>query len=268
MDASARRRHQLEVDLRQAITKNELELYYQPQVDANTRELTSFEALVRWNHPTLGLLNPSEFIPLAEEVGLIQSVSAWVLGEACKQAMQWPSHICIAVNLSPVQFLSPGLFDHVRSVLAKTGLHPQRLELEITESLLMGDSALVGSTLLALKSLGVRIALDDFGTGFSSLSYLTKYQFDKLKIDRSFVENIDTQPDSLAIVDAIIRMARDLRMSLTVEGIETDAQLLSIQSRGNLHIQGFLISRPKPLAEIEDFLPKHHSQARQFAHHL
>jgi diguanylate cyclase (GGDEF)-like protein len=265
MDAAARRRHQLEVELRLAIENGGLQLYYQPQVHAATRRLISFEALVRWNHPTLGMLSPVEFIPLAEEVGLIQPLGAWVLAEACREAMYWPENIRIAVNLSPIQFRSPSLFDQVRTVLLKTGLNPDRLELEITESLLMDNTGLVESTLAALKGLGVRIALDDFGTGYSSLSYLRKYQFDKIKIDRSFVENIDSEPDSLAIVDAIIRLARDLRMSLTVEGVETDAQLTSLRSRGCEHIQGFLISKPAPANEIERFLHEERQESRAFA---
>jgi EAL domain-containing protein (putative c-di-GMP-specific phosphodiesterase class I) len=210
-------------------------------------------------------LSPVEFIPLAEEVGLIQPLGAWVLAEACREAKFWPENIRIAVNLSPVQFRSPSLFDQVRTVLLKTGLNPDRLELEITESLLMDNIELVEATLASLKGLGVRIALDDFGTGYSSLSYLRKYRFDKIKIDKSFVDNIDCEPDCLAIVDAIIRLARDLRMSLTVEGVETDAQLSSLRSRGCEHIQGFLISKPAPAAEIEIFLRNERQDAAQIA---
>ncbi|MGL4637863.1 MAG: EAL domain-containing protein [Beijerinckiaceae bacterium] len=254
MDAAARRRRQLEVELRLAIENGGLQLYYQAQVHAETRRLTGFEALVRWNHPTLGTLSPAEFIPLAEEVGLIQPLGAWVLAEACHEAVKWPENIRIAVNLSPVQFLSPSLFDQVRNVLTTTGLTPDRLELEITESLLMDNTGLVKATLASLKGLGVRIALDDFGTGYSSLSYLRKYRFDKLKIDRSFVRNIDADPDALAIVDTIIRLARDLRMSLTVEGVETEAQFSALLSCGCENIQGFLISKPLPVSEIKPFL--------------
>jgi diguanylate cyclase (GGDEF)-like protein len=254
MDAAARRRHRLERELRAAINEGTLQLHYQPQVNALTRRLTGFEALVRWDHPELGMLSPMEFIPLAEEVGLIQPLGAWVLTEACRQALTWPGHVMVAVNLSPVQFRSPQLFVQVQKILASTGLAPERLELEVTESLLLDSSGLVESTLKALKALGVKIALDDFGTGYSSLSYLRKYSFDRIKIDRSFVQDIESEPDSLAIVEAVIRLAKDLRMSLTVEGVETDAQLSSLQSRGCEEIQGYLIARPAPVSELSRFL--------------
>jgi diguanylate cyclase (GGDEF)-like protein len=257
MDAEARRRHQLEADLRNSIAKGEMELYFQPLVNIETKAVNAFEALIRWNHPKLGRLNPVDFIPLAEEVGLIQSIGAWVLREACLQAMSWPDHIRVAVNLSPVQFRSPSLFTQIQHVLKETGLSPNRLELEVTESLLLDASSNVEAILSALRHLGVRISLDDFGTGYSSLSYLQKFKFDKIKIDRSFVNNIDTEPGSQAIMDCLIQLARDLDMSLVAEGVETEAQLRSLQARGCLEIQGFLIAQPGNVASLGKFFREH-----------
>jgi diguanylate cyclase (GGDEF)-like protein len=256
MDAAARLRHRLESDLRKSITNNELELYFQPLVNIETKAVIAFEALIRWNHPTLGHLNPVDFIPLAEEVGLIQTIGAWVVREACTKALLWPAHIRVAVNLSPVQFRSMGLFTQVQTVLQETGLAPDRLELEVTESLLLDASPQVEAILIALRQLGVRIALDDFGTGYSSLSYLQKFKFDKIKIDRSFVNDIETEPSCQAIMDCLIRLAKDLQMSLVVEGVETEAQLNSLKERGCVEIQGFLIARPGNAASIERFFEK------------
>jgi diguanylate cyclase (GGDEF)-like protein/PAS domain S-box-containing protein len=244
MDAIARRRHRLEADMRKALETGGFDVHYQPLVDIQTGKVQSFEALARWSHPELGTLNPSEFIPLAEELGLIQELGRWILTQACTEASQWPDDVRVAVNLSPVQVRSSSLFALVKRILDDTGLPAARLELEVTETLLLDASAQVDETLKALKSLGVRIALDDFGTGYSSLSYLRKYRFDKIKLDRSFVAGIDTDPDSLAIVDAIIKMTRDLRISLTIEGVETKAQLEKLRERGCREVQGYLISRP------------------------
>jgi diguanylate cyclase (GGDEF)-like protein/PAS domain S-box-containing protein len=253
MDAAARRRHQLEADLRNSIRLGELELFFQPLVHIETRAVNTFEALIRWNHPKLGLLNPNEFIPLAEEVGLVQNIGSWVIREACHQAMKWPSHIRVAVNLSPVQFRSASLFTQIQSALEETGLAPERLELEVTESLLLDATSHVEGILTALRALGVRISLDDFGTGYSSLSYLQKFKFDKIKIDRSFVNNIETEPGCQAIMDCLIRLAKDLHMSLVVEGVETEAQLDSLKERGCVEIQGFLIAQPGDVASLNQF---------------
>jgi diguanylate cyclase (GGDEF)-like protein len=253
MDAAARRRHQLEADMRSSLANGELELHFQPLVHIDTRTVNAFEALVRWNHPALGFLQPCEFIPLAEEVGLIQSIGAWVIRQACVEALAWPSHIRVAVNLSPVQFRSPSLFSQVQSILQDTGLHPNRLELEVTESLLLDASPFVESMFTALRQLGVRLVLDDFGTGYSSLSYLQRYKFDKIKIDRSFVNHIETEPGCQAIMDCLIRLARDLQMSLVVEGVETEAQLTSLKARGCTEIQGFLIAKPGDSASLGRF---------------
>jgi diguanylate cyclase (GGDEF)-like protein len=263
MDAAARHRHRLENDLRTGLLNNELELYFQPLVDAHSRAVNAFEALVRWNHPEFGMLNPAEFISLAEEVGLIQPLGAWVIRRACMTAMAWPPHIRVAVNLSPAQFRSLSLFTQVQEALAESGLAPNRLELEVTESLLMDSSAQVLSILTALRQLGVRISLDDFGTGYSSLSYLRKFRFDKIKIDRSFVKDIETEPECQAIIDTLIRLAGDLNMALVVEGVETEGQLALLKARGCTEVQGFLIARPAPAAALEPFLTMGQSRTRR-----
>jgi diguanylate cyclase (GGDEF)-like protein/PAS domain S-box-containing protein len=257
LDAASRRRHMLETDLRKALETNSLELYFQPLVDPKTRDTRAFEALMRWNHPSLGLLGPSEFIMLAEEVGLIQSLGAWALKRACDEALNWPEHIRVAVNLSAVQFASPALFLEVRDALEKSGLRPDRLELEITESLLLDATDSVQAMLNALKALGVRIALDDFGIGYSSLSYLKKYKFDKIKVDRFFVEGIEDSKESLAIIASMIRLGQELGIDLTVEGIETESQFQILSDLGCNEIQGYLISRPMPVANIPLYFENH-----------
>jgi diguanylate cyclase (GGDEF)-like protein len=254
MDAVARRRRMLEADLRTALEIGALDIHYQPIVDIRTGKPTAFEALARWEHPELGALSPAEFIPLAEDLGLISELGQSVLAQACMEAAKWPEDVRIAVNLSPVQVRSPSLFAVVQRTLKTTGLPAHRLELEITETLLLDASAQVDETLNALRLLGVRLALDDFGTGYSSLSYLRKYRFNKIKLDRSFVAGIDTDADSLAIVDAIIKMARDLGLTLTVEGVETTPQLEKLQERGCNEVQGYLISRPVPLDQMREML--------------
>jgi diguanylate cyclase (GGDEF)-like protein len=248
LDDAVRRRHRLEADLRSVLesTDGGLTVHYQPLIDTTAGDIRAFEALARWQHPEFGMISPAEFIPLAEETGLIQALGARVLADACGQAQSWPADIRISVNLSPVQFRSPSLFTQVRQTLEDTGLQPDRLELEITESLLLDSSALVESTLASLKGLGARVVLDDFGTGYSSLSYLRKYRFDKIKIDRSFIDQIDSEPEALAIVDGIIRIANDLGIALTAEGVETEAQLTILKAHGCSEAQGFLISRPVP----------------------
>jgi diguanylate cyclase (GGDEF)-like protein len=256
LDAAARRRHMLEADLRDALACNSLELYYQPLVDSRTRAVRSFEALMRWNHPTLGMLSPAEFIPLAEEIGLIQQLGAWAVSQACQEALAWPEEIGVSVNLSAVQFRSPSLFTGVKAVLEQTGIRPDRLELEITESLLLDATESVKTILTSLKGLGVLIALDDFGTGYSSLSYLRKYRFDKIKIDRYFVHGVESDPDALAIIDSMMGLARDMRMALTIEGVETEAQMAALCARGRMEIQGYLISRPMPAGQVLGFIEK------------
>lgn len=263
LDAAARRRSLIDRELALAIAEGNLDINYQPLVDAQTRRVVCAEALVRWNHPTLGAISPGEFIPIAEETGQIGAIGSWVLRQACTQAASWPDHIRVAVNLSSRQFLSPGLLPLVESALKQSGLPAQRLELEVTESLLMETSFGVEETLQSLSRLGIRIALDDFGTGFSSLSYLRRYHFDKLKIDQSFISDLETNPDSQAIVEAVIRLARDLRMSVAAEGVETKGQFEMLRQFGCGEIQGYLVGRPKPNDRFENYLRENSSAVQR-----
>ena len=254
LDAAARRRSMIEQELALAIAEERLSINYQPLVDAQTRRVVCAEALLRWNHPTLGSVSPGEFIPIAEESGQIGAIGSWVLRQACKDAVRWPEHIRIAVNLSSRQFLSPGLLPLVETALKQNELPAHRLELEVTESLLMETTLGVEETLVSLSRLGLRIALDDFGTGFSSLSYLRRYRFDKLKIDQSFISDLETNSDSRAIVESVIKLARDLRMSVAAEGVETKGQFDLLRQMTCGEIQGFLIGRPMPVDQFEDYL--------------
>ncbi len=249
MNLRAQQRRALESDLRRALQAGEFELYYQPQVDLATNDVCGFEALLRWNHPQRGVLEPAEFIEVAEELGVIVSLGEWVLRQACTQAASWLPSVKIAVNLSPVQFRQQGLFQTVISVLSSSGLSPQRLELEITESVILHDSDANLALLHQLRTLGVQISLDDFGTGYSSLSYLRSFPFTKIKIDRSFVRDLETNSGCLAIVRAISRLASDLGMRTTVEGVETKRQLEQLRREGCDEVQGFLFSRPIPASE-------------------
>ncbi|MBK9081255.1 MAG: EAL domain-containing protein [Rhizobiales bacterium] len=244
LDAAARRRHRIETDLRAALDTEGLRLAFQPQVDAQSRRIVGFEALARWTHAELGPIAPTEFIPLAEERGLIGKLGAWALVAACRAATQWPADVRIAVNLSPAQFRTPAVFDDVRKALEATGLPPGRLEIEITETVFLDPQPCVMATLDALRRLGARIALDDFGAGYSSLSYLRRHRFDKIKIDRSFVEGVDDDSAARAIVGAILCMAGDLGLDVCVEGVETAGQMRALQRLGCDQIQGFHIARP------------------------
>ena len=216
--------------------------------------MSGFEALIRWHHPEKGMVLPGTFIPLAEEMGFIIPLGEWAIREACATAVKWPGELRIAVNLSPVQFRSPGLVQVVVGALAASGLAPERLELEITESTLLQDSEATLNTLYQLRALGVHIAMDDFGTGYSSLSYLQSFPFDKIKIDRSFVKDIADAVGSLNIVRAVAAMAKGLGMTTTAEGVETQEQLDTVRAEGCTEMQGFLFSRPMPASEVEPFL--------------
>ena len=251
MDAQMQARRALECDLRKALPASEFELYYQPVVDLLTNKISGFEALIRWHHPQRGLVAPGTFIPLAEETGLIVPLGEWAIRQACATAASWPANLKIAVNFSPAQFRSPGLLQAIINALAASGLAPERLELEITETILLQDSEATLATLYQLRDLGVRIVMDDFGTGYSSLSYLQSFPFDKIKIDRSFVKDIADNPGSLNIVRAVAALAKGLGMSTTAEGVETAEQLDSIRTEGCSEMQGFLFSRPVPAHEIE-----------------
>jgi len=256
MDAVLQRRRVIEAGLRTALQDGEFRLVFQPLVGLAENRITCFETLLRWEHPLRGPISPVEFIPIAEDTGLIVSIGEWVLREACKTAVRWPQNVRVAVNLSPVQFRSPRLFEMIQTALAEAGLGPSRLELEITESLLLADSEQVLETLHRLRGLGIRIALDDFGTGYSSLSYLRSFPFDKIKIDRSFMRDLSRKGDSLAIIKAIIGLGHSLGMSLTAEGVETEEQLTAVREQGCNEVQGFLFSPPIPASAVEVLLQK------------
>ncbi len=264
MDARMRTRRELEISLRQALAAGEFELHYQPLFNLADERVTCCEALVRWRHPTRGMVAPAEFIPIAEDIGLIGAIGEWVLREACAEAAHWPSDIKLAVNLSPTQVMNRNLGAIVVGALAAAGLPPTRLELEITESVLMRNAEPALEFLHRLRALGVRISLDDFGTGYSSLSYLRRFPFDKIKIDRSFVAGLPDDQDANAIVRAVTGLARDLAMVTTAEGVETPRQMQRLKQLGCDEMQGYLLSRPRPAAEIARlFFP--HARARAAA---
>ncbi len=253
-EKKARRR--LEGDLANALKERQFELHYQPIVDAKTGATHSCEALMRWRHPSEGLIPPMDFIPLAEETGLIVAMGEWAIQQACKDASAWPNAIGVTVNLSSSQFSCSDLFGTVSNALSRSRLRPDRLELEITESVLLRDDPSTLQTLHRLRALGVRIALDDFGTAFASLSYLRSFPFDTIKIDRSFVREVPQRADCTAIIEAMAGLAKKLQMSTVAEGIETQQQASAAESAGCDQLQGFLFSRPIPAAEIVVLLQK------------
>ena len=254
MDARAQARRLLEVDLRGALLRSEFVVYYQPIQDLKAGQVTGFEALVRWNHPLRGLIAPLNFIPVAEETGLIVPIGDWVLRTACQDAAGWSQDVSVAVNLSPAQFKNRNLVPSVVSALDVSGLAARRLELEITESVLLHDSEGTLATLHKLRALGVQISMDDFGTGYSSLSYLRSFPFDKIKIDRSFVSELASRDDSMAIVRAVTGLGKSLGISTTAEGVETYEQLALLRSEGCTQVQGYLFSPPRPGADVESML--------------
>ncbi|MEE4681261.1 EAL domain-containing protein [Pseudomonas alliivorans] len=243
---------EMEKSLRVAIGNDEFTLRYQPRHDVHSGKICGAEALIRWEHPTLGLCMPDQFIGLAEENGLILSLSDWVLHRACRDAAAWDSALLVSVNISAVEFRTPGLVERVRQVLATTGLPSHRLELEVTERVMIHDAQAALTLINELKTLGVRLSMDDFGTGYSSLSYLKMFPFDTLKIDRSFISEIDANTQSLSIVQAIIQLGRSLSMTITAEGVETARQLECLQSLGCDEAQGYYLNRPMPLASFLD----------------
>ncbi|RFB96185.1 diguanylate cyclase [Rhizobium leguminosarum bv. trifolii] len=254
MEAQMQLRHALEADLRAAVEKEEFELHYQPLYDLSQRRICGFEALIRWNHPIRGRVAPMDFIPLAEEVGLIVEIGRWVLRQACNDAAQWPDGIKVAVNVSAIQFSSSDLTEDVSEALAAAAVSPSRLELEITESVLMENLSEVLPILHALKERGIRISMDDFGTGYSSLSYLSSFPFDKIKIDKSFVNDIADNKEAHAIMHAIILLGDALGMRVTVEGVETAAQLALLECEECDEIQGYHISPPRPALDVPHLL--------------
>jgi diguanylate cyclase (GGDEF)-like protein/PAS domain S-box-containing protein len=257
MDTRLQSRRDLEIALRNALNNNELELHYQPLVDLHTNEVTGFEALLRWSHPERGHIPPGEFIPIAEESGLIGTLGEWVLHEACAEAATWPTDLTVAINLSPIQFATGNLVAIVINALGSTGLAARRLELEITESVLLQENEHNLSTLRQLHDIGARISLDDFGTGYSSLSYLRSFPFDKIKIDRSFVNEISENTDCRTIVRAIAELASGLRMVTTAEGVESADQLERVRAEGCTEAQGFIFSQPMQGSKIREFLAEH-----------
>lgn len=257
MDTRMKARRDLEMDLRNALANKELELYYQPLVNLQTNEISAFEALLRWNNPTRGMISPADFIPIAEETGLIIPIGEWVLNTACHQAVNWPDHVKVAVNLSPAQLKSRNMVKVVTTALAESGVAANRLQLEITESLLMQNTFATLATLHELRKLGVQIAMDDFGTGYSSLSYLRSFPFDKIKIDRSFIQDLSNGAEPLAIVNAVAGLAKCLNMVSTAEGVETQQQFEALQAVGCTEMQGYLFSKARPADEVEQFFAEH-----------
>jgi len=255
MDTEARSRHALEVDLRHALERNEFEIFYQTVFSVETGEISGAEALLRWRHADRGMVRPDQFIPLAEESGQIVRIGAWVLRNACAEAAKWPAPLKLSVNLSAVQFKRSDLVKTVTGALAESGLAPQRLELEITESVLLAHTADTLSVLHGLKTLGVNIVLDDFGAGFSSLSYLRMFPFDTIKIDRTFVGDMLTRNDCAAIVSALTTLSRSLGIITTAEGVETPEQLELLRAAGCTFAQGFMLSHPRPAAELDFSVP-------------
>jgi predicted signal transduction protein with EAL and GGDEF domain len=251
MDAQMQARRSLELDLRKALVAGEFELYYQPLVEIESGVVSGFEALIRWNHPERGLIMPNEFIPVAEEIGLIGALGDWVLLQACSDASTWSNKLTVAVNLSAAQFRNSTLALSVVSALGATGLAATRLELEITETVLLQDDAL-----RQIRELGVKISMDDFGTGYSSLSYLRSFPFDKIKIDRSFISELGKKDDSVAIVRAVTRLASSMGMITTAECVETKEQLEILRAEGCTQAQGFLFSKARPVKEIPALLKK------------
>jgi len=265
MDARMQARRALELDLRKAVLQGEFELDYQPIVDVKSGVVTSCEALVRWRHPERGLIQPMDFIPVAEETGLIVPIGEWVLKRACADAVRWPSSVMLSVNLSPTQFKNRNLLQSLKDVLSETGFPPGRLELEITELALLQESDGASVVLHQLRDLGIKIAMDDFGTGYSSLSYLRSFPFDKIKIDKSFVCDLPQKEDSVAIVRAVVGLSSSLGMTTIAEGVETKDQLASVKAEGCNEFQGFLFSRPKTAGEIEEILRAQATTAQNVA---
>jgi len=258
MNRQAREHLMLQNRLHQALYRAELQLHYQPQLDADSGKVTGVEALLRWNNPELGDISPARFIPVAEDSGLIVPIGAWVIEQSCRQAQTWRQaglpDIIMSVNLSALQFRRAGLIETVAGALARSGLPPHLLELELTESILLQDVENTLDTVRQLKALGIRLAIDDFGTGYSSLSYLKRFAVDRLKIDQSFVRDIHTDPDDAAIVSAIIQLARSLRLGNIAEGVETAEQLAFLREAGCSEVQGYLFSRPLAPAAMDAFL--------------
>jgi diguanylate cyclase (GGDEF)-like protein/PAS domain S-box-containing protein len=253
LETKARERQSLEIDLRRAVNNNEFELHYQPVFAARQRKLIGFEALVRWNHPTRGRVSPLDFIPVAEELGLITQLGDWIINDACRTAATWPNELTVAVNVSARQFINHDLYAVVTRALQEHGLPPHRLEIEVTESELMESGGEISSILQRLRSQGIGIAMDDFGTGYSSLAYLRRFHFTKVKIDRSFINGLATDDQSIAIVRAIIALCKSLNLVVTAEGVETELQADILRLENCDYLQGFLLGKPAPTNQLSEF---------------
>jgi predicted signal transduction protein with EAL and GGDEF domain len=256
MDARIAERRALESDLRAAVADQQFFLHYQPQINLSGGYLVGVEALLRWHRPGFGLMPPDQFIGLAEEIGLISVIGSWVLREACRTAAQWPTSVGIAVNVSPVQFRAPGFYETVVGALEASNLMPSRLELEITEGMLLNDTEETLTILNRLRALGVRLAMDDFGTGYSSLGYLQKFHFDRIKIDRSFIQRLASDPNATAIVRAVLAMGKSMGVCTMAEGVETTAQADLLCFEGCEEVQGYLYGRPMMASAITEMLAK------------
>jgi EAL domain-containing protein (putative c-di-GMP-specific phosphodiesterase class I) len=250
MDAQLQARRSIETDLRDALEGDQLQAFYQPIYNIAESRICGYEALIRWRHPEKGMISPTQFIPIAEEAGLIAATGEWMMRRACMDARTWPDRLKVAVNLSSVQFKHSDIPAMVADALAESGLRPNRLELEVTETVLLQNSVGVLQMLHDLRALGVRIALDDFGTGYSSLSYLRTFPFDKIKIDQSFVKEMHTRPDCMAIVNSVVRLAGELGITTTAEGVETEEQFTYLKQLSCTEVQGYFIDRPKPCEEL------------------
>jgi EAL domain-containing protein (putative c-di-GMP-specific phosphodiesterase class I) len=264
MHAGSEERVYLESDLHTAVSAGQFQLYYQPKVDTQTGEVRSAEALIRWAHPTRGIVSPADFIPLAEECGLIVEIGGWVIREACRQTRAWqlegvPS-LRVSVNLSASQFRDSGLVDVIRSALDDAGLEPRYLEVELTESAVMSDAEKSIDILEQLSAMGVLVSVDDFGTGYSSMSYLRRFPIDKLKIDRVFIDELVSRPEDASIVRAIVSLAHSLRLKVVAEGVETPAQLDFLKAAGCDEYQGYHFSRPLPAADFERLIRESRSE--------
>jgi len=248
----------IETCLRQAMKNNELTLHYQPQYSLDTHKIIGVEALLRWNNPVLGMVTPDRFIPIAEETGLIIPIGEWVLKTACRQLKAWQDAGCapmrMAVNLSARQFWKPGLTKVVENILLETGIQPENLDLELTESIILHDTDIIADTLASLHDSGVELSIDDFGTGYSSLSYIRRFSLDRLKIDRSFVQDIMTNPDDAEMIISIIALGHSMKLKVLAEGVETKEQLLYLQAQGCDEVQGFYFSKPLPADELGTLL--------------
>ncbi len=263
MDSRLQARREMELDLRRAVDEQQFEVYYQPQFDLRLDRISGFEALVRWNHPVRGLVPPNAFIPLAEEIGLIREIGAWVLRSACVEATRWPDPLRVAVNVSPVQLRQAEFRSIVADALSTSGLAAARLELEITESVMLGSSGIALDLLEQIHGLGVQLAMDDFGTGYSSLTSLRNFPFDKIKIDRSFVKDLCDSPAGEPFVRAVITLGQGLGIRITAEGVETAEQLARLRIEGCTEVQGYLISRPRPAGEVPNLLERWSAGARR-----